>query len=63
MMTNGFYAIWNLLFGSGDPENGVEKDLQPALLLTKNEWHNQLAMSAMSGGGENSRYTIIVFFR
>ena len=26
-----------LLFGSGGPENGVEKDLQPALLLTKNE--------------------------
>lgn len=58
-----FMLYETLLFGSGAPENGVEKDLQPALLLTKNEWHNQLAMSAMSVGGENSRYTIIVFFR
>ena len=50
-----------LLFGSGGPGNGVKKDLQRALLLTKNEWHNQLAMLVMSVSGEN-RYTIIAFF-
>lgn len=41
-----------LLFGSGGPGNGVKKDLQPALLLTKNKWHSQLAMFVMSVAGK-----------
>lgn len=50
-----------LLFGSGGPKDDVEKNLRLTWQLTKNEWHNQLAISATSMEGENSRYAILVF--
>lgn len=43
-----------LLFRGGSPEDDVEKGLQPTWLLTKNEWHNQSAMSSISWVGGNN---------